>query len=352
MRTIIIKLGFVGDEKNGQRVISLKLNKAKLVFDRGELQTFKDEVNIQTDLFLKTISYLQPICPAIVYSNLYNGTGMNDILEKMYMGSENKNTTILLKSIYDSKMKGEFYNIGLIAMEFADSYTLLHNLVPDTNFELYKNMSLYLLLKLAIETGYTHGDFHPGNIFINTSSTNYFKGITGKPLLIDFGQSQKIPLDILEFMKDQYKNGNYTEALKKLCDIDRPDEIKMKEYPSFYGFACGTYDYKSNKLVDGFPLNTNKEIGDLILKREKSIDDMVDLFKRKHDSEPGKFPLLPLSNAVKNSMYAGLIEGGKRKSKKLRKNNKIKSRKNSNSKSRKNSNSKSRKNIKIKFIKQ
>lgn len=328
VRTIIIKLGFVHDSKKGQKVTSVKLNKVKLSFNTGELQTFKDEVNIQTDLFLKTISYLQPICPAIVYSKVYNDTnGITGILEKMYKESENINTKVLLENIYNSKTQNQFYNIGLIAMEFADSYTLLHSLVGDTKFELYKNMTLYLLLKLAIDTGYTHGDFHPGNIFINTRSNNYFKGINGKPLLIDFGQAQKIPLDILEFMKEQYKNGNYTDALKRLCDIDRPDKIVMKEYPSFYGFACGTYDYNNNKPVSDFPSDTNKEIFQLILKREQAIDDMVNLFKVKHDSNPAKFPLLPLSNAVKNSMYSGLIEGGKRKTKKLRKNKK-KSRKN------------------------
>uniref|UniRef100_A0A6C0EQT6 Protein kinase domain-containing protein n=1 Tax=viral metagenome TaxID=1070528 RepID=A0A6C0EQT6_9ZZZZ len=341
VRTIIIKLGFVHDAQMGQKENSVILNKLKLDFNTGELQTFKDEVNIQTELFLKTISYLQPICPAIVYSGVYsdvysdvdttNKNSLTGLLEKMYQASEDNITKVLIQNIYDSKIKRQFYNIGIIAMEFADSYTLLHSLVKETNFELYKNMTLYLLLKLAIDTGYTHGDFHPGNIFINTKSTNYFKGITGKPLLIDFGQAQKIPIDILKFMKEQYKIGNYTGALKRLCDINRPDGIIMTDHSSFYGFACGSYDYKNKLAITDFPPDTNSKINELISKRELAIDDMITLFKDKHDNFPEKYPLLPLSNAVKKSMYAGLIEGGKRKTKKNQKITKRKHKKHSKS---------------------
>ena len=33
----------------------------------GTKQNFIDEINIQTDVFLKTIEYLDPICPGVVY---------------------------------------------------------------------------------------------------------------------------------------------------------------------------------------------------------------------------------------------------------------------------------------------
>jgi len=332
VRTIIIKLGFVHDASIGEKE-NLAIIKTLGEFSTGELQTFKDEVNIQTDIFLKTMNYLQPMCPAIVYSSIYKDivgeNRLTELLETMFNGAENRDTQNLIKEIYDSKKKREFYNIGLIGMEFADGYVLLHNLKKNSNFELYKNMTLYLLLKLAMDTGYTHGDFHPGNIFINVNCNNYFKNTTGKPLLIDFGQSQKIPLEILTFMKEQYKNGNYTESLKKLCDIVRPDGIEMEKYPSFYGFACGTYDYKNNKPITGFSSDVNSDIASLVLKREQGIDDMVTLFKTKHDSQPDKYPLLPLSNSVKNAMFEGLITGGKiHKKKRMKKQSMSKTRKN------------------------
>ena len=238
----------------------------------------------------------------------------------MYTRCENRETQNLLKRIFNLIQDKTFYNIGVIGMEFADGYQLLHSLKRDYFFNMYKDMSLYILLRLAIDTGYTHGDFHPGNIFINTTSTNYFEGVRGKPLLIDFGQAQKIPPDIMKFMKEQYKRGNYTEALKRLCDIDRPDKIIMTHHPSFYGFACGTYNYKTDEDISDFPRNTNTEIGYLIEKREEEINNIVELFNNKHDLEPTKYPLLPLSNAIKKSMYIGLSEGGKLSRKWTRKN--------------------------------
>jgi len=325
VRTIIIKIGFIHDASKGQEEKYVNIT-SSIKFTTGEIQTFKDEVNIQTDIFLKTMNYLQPICPAIIYSKIYNDdNGLDDLFDQMFHIAENTNTQSLIQQMYNLKHKKAFYNMGVIGMEFADSYTLLYNLRKDVNSELYKNMTLYILLKLAMSTGYTHGDFHSGNIFINTSSNNYFKGINGKPLLIDFGQSQKIPIPILNYMKEQYKNGNYTEALKQLCDIDRPDEVNMREYPSFYGFACGTYDFKTDRVITNFPPDINSKIAQLIETREEAIDDIVNLFKTKHDSDPDKFPLLPLSNAVKKLMYSGLIGGRKNRkisNKKTRKNKK------------------------------
>jgi len=318
VRTLIIKIGFLHDASKLQKERYVPITKT-ISFVTGEIQTFINEVNIQTDIFLKTMNYLQPICPAIVFSNIFNDTnGIDRLLDTMFTNSENTNTQNLIIRISELKQNKTIYNIGVIGMEFADSYVLLFSLKNKPNAELYKNMALYILLKLAIDTGYTHGDFHPGNIFINISSTNYFKDISGKPLLIDFGQSQKIPIGILNFMKEQYKIGNYTEALKKLCDIDRPDEVVMKEYNSFYGFACGTYDFKNNIAISDFPQDINSKISKLIEQRELAIDDMVNLFNVKHAENPSKYPLLPLSNAVKKTMYSGII-GGRVKTKKINK---------------------------------
>ena len=46
---------------------------------------FVDEINIQTDIFLKTITYLQPICPAIAYSGIleFNDHKQTAILNKL-----------------------------------------------------------------------------------------------------------------------------------------------------------------------------------------------------------------------------------------------------------------------------
>ena len=324
VRTLIIKFGFVHDDTKGQTESQVVID-TDLVFSTGELQTFKDEVNIQTDIFLKTMNYLQPICPAIVYSNVYNHeNGIDHLLELVVRGSIDTQTKQIIEKIQLLNQEKTFHNIGVIGMEFADSCTLLYYLLNKPNNQLYVNMTLYILLQLAIQTGYTHGDFHTGNIFINTTSNNYFKGMIGRPVLIDFGQAQKIPILILRDIKNNYNAGKYTDALKLLCNIPRPDGLVMQEYPSFYGFACGTYDAILNRPIRKFHPETNKEIYKLILSRDQAITDMVETFKVKHDSMPNEYPLLPLSNAVKNSMYSGLITNGgsKRIRKSKRKNHK------------------------------
>lgn len=289
-----------------------------------EMQSFINEVNIQTDIFLKTMNYLQPICPAIVYSGIIINTSdeFQTLLDKMIAGSNvvgsRTRTRELLTGI--NKHRNNFQNLGLIAMEFANDCVLLYSMrssMLKPQFEYYKNMAMYLLLKLAIDTGYTHGDFHPGNIFINQATTVYFSGMQGGPLLIDFGQARKIPNNRLQIIRDNYSAGNYVDALKQLCLINRADEVRMLDHKSFYGYVCGAYDYYDQRVIREFPnpANTNTQIGELIRAREAAIDAMIQSFEQKHAANPS-IPLLPLSNKVKNSMYSGLISrGGKRKNK-------------------------------------
>ena len=244
---IIIKLVFVYDDPKGETLsesIEIDINNVQsesesitpTEFYTTELQRFKAEVNIQTDVFFKTIEYLQPVCPAIVYSAVYEQDTDDEI--DAYMEDKNNKTKLrwLLYTIYKSCDSEQtlniingitnliytnptILNIGIIAMEFADSYTLLSGLQKkqtpktssmgyyddyilttnstpqqtiryeneahqlDIDNELYINMTIFILLKLAYDTGYTHGDFHMSNIFINKNYNNYFKGIDGKPLL-------------------------------------------------------------------------------------------------------------------------------------------------------------------------
>ena len=135
----------------------------------------------------------------------------------------------------------------------------------------------------------------------------------GAPFLIDFGYAQKIPLDILNIIKENYNKKFYTTALKELCNIKRTDNLSMNNYKDFYGWVCGQYDYKKQQLMTEFKNSTNEVIKILFKRREDAIDNTVTLFDQKHSTDP-KYPLLPLSNAVKNKMFSGLI-GGKKKTK-------------------------------------
>jgi hypothetical protein len=329
---ILLKLIFIDDDFDEENDNGIKMNSLKEEFFPTTNAGFTNEVNIQTDIFLKSMNYLQPICPAVVYADIVSGPNSSTKYDKLLMllNLLTNRTQLDNKGIFqDIKRNYQFNNfksIGLICMEFADGYYPLHSLVSDVKFNLYKNMALYLLLRLALETGYTHSDFHPGNIMINVNDKLYFKGFSGSPILIDFGYTQKIPLDNLAIIKENYDSKKYTDALKELCKIRRPDKLSMNKYKEYYGWVCGQFDYKTQQEVSDFDSNVNSLLNELVIRREDSINYIVDLFNKKHAEDPNKYPLLPLSNAVKNSIFEGLIGGKKRniKNKKTKKSNKTK----------------------------
>jgi hypothetical protein len=165
-------------------------------------------------------------------------------------------------------------DFGIIAMEYANNtkilYDLSPNVRPNSNYELYVNMSLYLLLELALKTGYSHADFHMSNIMINRSAVDYFDGIPGKPIIIDFGFSVKIPDPVLEEMRVLCYEHNYTEALRILCTVDRSDEDRIHNYPKYYGWVCGTVAPFStmNEIEREIESEVNYQITQLISDRK------------------------------------------------------------------------------------
>ena len=56
VRTLIIKFGFVHDASKDQKETVVEIDK-NTSFYTCELQTFKDEVNIQTDIFLHLLTF-------------------------------------------------------------------------------------------------------------------------------------------------------------------------------------------------------------------------------------------------------------------------------------------------------
>jgi hypothetical protein len=277
---------------------------------------FNNEINIQKEIYSKTMEYLEPICPAIVYSNIYKRREKTSILNQIKSSMYDRRSISDLVEFIDYE-----YGVGIIAMEFAYGYHTLHSLQYDPNYKLYKEMIMFLLLELALKTGYSHADFHGGNLMINASSTTYFKktnptepSIIGKPLLIDFGMTNKIPSKILNTMKEHCVKEEYTKALHYLCDVDRMDGLSMTEYPSYYGWVCGSVDPNMNmdqieeeidkrvknkegtrdqvfkKMADisnmRFAPDTNEKIKLLFKQRENAIQDLVKTFNPTHIGGP------------------------------------------------------------------
>ena len=210
-------------------------------------------------------------------------------------------------------------------MEMAENLTR-NDVLTNNDFS---NIGRYALLNLALTTGYTHGDFHRGNILI-CDSTSYFNGVNYRPIVIDFGRSTKLPPDKFNQLKTFVSNHDYISALKILCHSNEfVQNIAYSEF--FYGWVCGDYDlndeaYENNKIdnVDNYawngipekppalPETINAEIDVLFQAREIAIDANIETMILAHEQDRIKYPLLPVSNQIKNKLFSGLI-GGKRK---------------------------------------
>jgi hypothetical protein len=206
--------------------------------------------------------------------------------------------------------------IGVLGMEIATGYIPLYelyNLVKtDTELSYYEwteQMAKLQILDLALKTGYSQNDFHRGNLLINPNYEGFYKGLTGKILIIDFGFALKLKPDILSELKDNYKNGEYQQALNIFKSLERSDGLKISNYPAYYGWLYGEDDLKKwRKLKRREDAYYNSIMGRLVKKQEDATDDRIQLFDEKHKENPDKYPYLPLSNQIKKRFYQGFLE--------------------------------------------
>lgn len=268
--SIIVKLGVFKYAVNLPQHI-----KQQLVEESSETE-FVKEVNLQTTTFLKTVDYLQPLCPAIIYSKVCNeDDNVLDILYNNFTG--NDKSVIQQLQQYASRY-------SIIGMElFRNSVSI--NRVSNPK---YRNMAIYLIIEFALKTGYSHADFHDGNIMINVNDTTYFKGIRGSPILIDFGLSKQIDVPIMKKIQSLFHDKSiqkrYNKIIKILCNVPRSDGLDVNKY-KVYDNIC-----KYNCV-------------------DTEIDVLFDAKERAKDDIALAMPtVIPLSNAAKKNMFPGMIE--------------------------------------------
>lgn len=280
---------------------------------------FIKEVNIQTDIYLKTISYLQPLCPGIGYANI-----LIDDRFRNPSGSTNINQRILnlLNIPYCTKQE---LNYGIIVMEMASGYITLHEEIKTLRKGIETNpkkktviendiaIGLFMLIQLALQTGYTHGDFHFGNLLINDNYTKYFSIIEKRVLIIDFGRAMLIPPAQLEAFKQLCIYKNYTGALQILCVPPVANKyISNIEHNPFYGWVCdmfnyGIYSTKDKNKIKLYNDTINKRIDSCFILRQKQIDQNIVLMRDLHE-QISEYPEIPLSDSSEENLFRGFIE--------------------------------------------
>ena len=289
-------------------------------------EVFKSEINIQTDIFLKTISYLNPLCPAPIYASIKKDTSdaLSFISKLKTAASESAITNALLDGISENIEYGSIPYLGILGMEIADGYKTFYDFYQDKtskdDIRKYENMIRLKVIDLALKTGYSQGDFHVGNMLVNPKLfTGYYNGILGNVLIIDFGYANKIPQEKLRQIKQLVSKNNYVEALKIFYTLERSDGLPLNEYPNFYGWLSYDYDNVSKKKTKYWLTTTNEielenqKLINLKQAEESATDARIAFYNSDaHSRERDVYPLLPLSNAIKNSMFEGLLTGGKK----------------------------------------
>jgi hypothetical protein len=281
-------------------------------------ETFQKEVNIQTDIFFKTMNYLEPLCPApvysIVYKNKMDAVDFLNLLEKQASMSYPK--TIRSIQIIRRRLRtDEIPWLGVLGMEIAENYMPMYNLYNKLRkqkenlyyYEWCEQMAKLQILQLALKTGYSQNDFHRGNLLVNPDYEGMYKGLNGKVLIIDFGLASKLNVTNINSIKELYSQGNFQEALKIFKSLNRSDGLIINNYPAYYGWLYN--DDKDDDVAKYLPKRQdeyyNGILTKLALKEEQAIDDRIQVFDEKHKENPEVYPLLPLSNSIKNQFFQG-----------------------------------------------
>lgn len=176
------------------------------------------EFNIQQDVFIKSIldptSFFEPICPALITGICNIKESIKNNIKRIILGNIKQRTNDnidynIIHTLFEN-------NISFIMMEFMEGYHLLNELEKDKQFRKYKLFSLYELTKLH-SYGYKHGDFHNGNVLINTDY-QYFtneenKYLQGRAIIIDFGLAKTIQISTRDRVRNitQYELPGYLD---------------------------------------------------------------------------------------------------------------------------------------------
>jgi hypothetical protein len=208
-------------------------------------QAFRREVSVQADVFRQTAEFLQPICPGIAYAGIfkeYSAQQITSLLNKNLVSQKRfpqydaeETFNYLLKSV---KRSDAGFSLGVIAMELvAPAVELFTAVKNSSNKPKLLNMGRYIMLDLAIKTGYNHNDFHQANIMIQESNS-YFSDEMFRPIIIDFGRATELDKKTLHNIKSNCYQNEYVKALRLLCDNSSQIKNKQNQVDPVYKWFC------------------------------------------------------------------------------------------------------------------
>lgn len=195
---LIMKVSFLSNGLLRYRSYNQKLEKVA-----SDIESYKNEVLIQKDIFEKSLCYGKIITPQVLYNRIYydeyvNGKFKNEVdifdvlsKRKQRFGAYSRLYSYYTKQLNTFKRYAKaslfrysvFKGLGVMLMSYSGGYSALSDLVgkiPDrVRLKEVVTKQFYMLKSYS----YIHNDTHAGNYLWNSER--------GYGLIIDFGKSYK-----------------------------------------------------------------------------------------------------------------------------------------------------------------
>ena len=316
--SLVVKLSFVSDER-----VQIALSK-QVALDTITRDEWQREIDIQTDVYKQTLAYLEPLCPAIVYSHVItpHTTEGNMLCDPLIQHSS---ANPLVRMFIQTLREMPHIHMGIIGMECIEHAYTMHDMIQANSgnlklVELIKNVGRYMVLQLALQTGYSHNDFHGGNVLL-TKQKGYFTGISVTPTLIDFGRARALSASVRSQINDWVQQGRYTDALALLCTPEVADKHVANISNRQFHWLCGNYrmnptdrrelERYRQEMKRIFDVNisveitvpwtshevTNAHIQTLIERRQSALDIAIQYMNERHTYD-SNIPTLPLRGTI------------------------------------------------------
>jgi hypothetical protein len=265
---IVIKISLVSEKKSKDKWEYTTCSNENTIQYYNTPYQFFNEINIQSEISEHGLMNLNRNTPILLFSKLYSYHSNNyKVLKDVLSKKADKNGKYIINQlftefhkIHKEKTDDNFY-FAIIGMEYIlPDYVvycvivkpIMNDIISyrgNENIHKYDNMSLakfsvrlktiyniarYELLRIAVDTGYSQGDYHTENLLLYEDAQEI--------MVIDFGNAKTIPY--YEYLRDKWAyleknnfaiNKDTFRILKEiLCDIYnthyKDSEENSKEY--------------------------------------------------------------------------------------------------------------------------
>ena len=267
--TLIVKMAIIENEP-GMLTDYVAINGKKIDKASETLDSFKNEANIQSTIYKKTLSNSSgmsgdPVCPAMADFSLlepYTAVKFLDAVKTKCVSDAEATNMIKYMNSYLRNFLGftlgKKYYLGVITMEMASGYDSFYNVSNKiarmnnslTGTELMKldNSVILKIIRLYNEAGIVHCDLHGNNVLVKKNADG-----TYKVYIIDFGvyvdvSDPNIMEKLYPFIVEDQRYRLVPTNLKKtnLNRFELPDIIDALRTIVLIETAVGKYKFRVN----------------------------------------------------------------------------------------------------------